>query len=184
MRVRRPPANGALTGEHRGHPLGRQLVRMRQQMRVGREDRVRVVSEASGDDADGDTFCERESGRSVTEGVERPGGDARCLAAQSEPAGEPMRVDRPAELVCKHEVAVDVSGPGEVTFKQLRLTVLGEDANRLRVLRSLPLVALRRPRGQGARSVPGSVRQGPTVGLQAIAPNSYWKVAQLVGTSL
>jgi hypothetical protein len=81
-----------------------------------------------------DPLCEREGGRSVTESVKRPGRDAGGLAVLPEPCGEPLRVDRPADPVGEHEVAVAVGRTGEVAFEQLRLTMPGEDANRLGII--------------------------------------------------
>ena len=60
MRVCGLDANRTLTGEQRRHPLGRQLVRLRQQVGIGGEHSVRVVTEAGGDDVDGDALRERE----------------------------------------------------------------------------------------------------------------------------
>jgi hypothetical protein len=87
MRARGPLANRALTGEQRGHPFGRHLVRLWQQVRVRGEDGVRVVAQPGGDDVDGNVLRERQRGGRMPQGVKRPGGDAGRLAMLPEPPG-------------------------------------------------------------------------------------------------
>jgi hypothetical protein len=48
--------------------------------------------------------------------VQRPRRDAGALAVLAEPLREPLRVDRPAELVAENEVTVIVGVPGEVAL--------------------------------------------------------------------
>ena len=79
-----------LTGEQRRDPLGRQLVRLRQQVRVRGEHRFRVVTEAGGDDVDGDALGERERGGGMPEDVQRPGGEAGRLPVLPERLGQPF----------------------------------------------------------------------------------------------
>ena len=54
----------------------------------------------------GDALGQRERRRRVAQDVQRPGRDRRLPSGAGEPLGQALRVDRPAELVAEHEVAV------------------------------------------------------------------------------
>ena len=56
---------------------------------------------------------QRQRRRRVPQRVQAPGRDAGGLAVLAEPLREPLRVDRPAERVGEHEIAVDVGGPAK-----------------------------------------------------------------------
>jgi hypothetical protein len=67
--------------------------------------------------------------------VQRPGGEAGLPAVERERPAEPVRVDRPAELVRKHEIAVGVGGAGERSLRELYLAMLTQNADRFLVER-------------------------------------------------
>ena len=99
MRACGPDANETLTGEQRRHPLGRLSVRRGQQVRVGVEHRGGIVAQAGGRDVARNPAREQVRRVGVAQGVQRPGGETGRLPLLAEPRGEPLRVDRAAELV-------------------------------------------------------------------------------------
>jgi hypothetical protein len=131
-------ANQVLTRELRRDPLGRYLIRGREQVRVGGEHGLRVVPEPRGDDVDRDAGRQRQRRARVAQDVERPRGDARRLAVPPEPVGEPLRVDRLSEPICEHEIPVGVGITGEVAFEHLRVPVLAQRVYRLPIERDRP----------------------------------------------
>jgi hypothetical protein len=77
-------------------------------VRIGSEHRLGRVSESRSDDVDGDAAGQRQGRRCMSEDVKAPSGDPGGLAVAPEPLGEPLRVNRAAELVGKDEILVDV----------------------------------------------------------------------------
>ena len=75
-------------------------------MRVGREHGLRVVAKPSGDDVHGDAVGQRQGRGRVAQDVKRSRLDPGCLAVAPEPFGEPLGMDRAAELVRENEVPV------------------------------------------------------------------------------
>ncbi len=94
-------------GELRRYPLGRYLVRLREQVRVGPEHGLRGVSEPSGD-VNRDAGRQRQGRGCMPEDVKGPGGDPGRFAVLAEPLSEPLRMYRAAKLVGKDEILVDI----------------------------------------------------------------------------
>ena len=99
---------GSSAIQHRCHALGRDLVGLRQQMGVGVEHGRRVVAEPRRDDVDRDAGSQRQGRGGVAKSVQRTGRDTGCLAVARKPVGEPVGMNRPAELVAEDQVAVAV----------------------------------------------------------------------------
>jgi hypothetical protein len=94
-------ANGVLTGrpsagEQARDLLGRDLVALRQEVRIRREQRIRVVAQAGGCDVCWDALGEQVSRVSVSQDVERPGRDASRRAESPESIRQGLRVKRSA----------------------------------------------------------------------------------------
>lgn len=77
-----------------------------QQVRVRRQDRLRIVAEAGGHGMQRHRRIgrERQRGGGVAQDVQGADREPRCLAVPAEPLREALRVDRGAELVAEHQV--------------------------------------------------------------------------------
>jgi hypothetical protein len=92
-----------------------------QQVRVRRQDRLRVVPETGGHDVQRDPLRKRDRRVRVAQDVYGAGLDARRLAVVHEPLGQPLGLDRPSEFVSEHKLVVAVRGSGKVALKPPRL---------------------------------------------------------------
>jgi hypothetical protein len=98
--------------QRRRHALGGYLIGLRQQVGVGREHGLRVVSEPCRDDVHRDAARQHQRRRGVPQRVRRPGRDPRGPAMASEPLRERVWPDQAAELVGEDQVVILVVACG------------------------------------------------------------------------